>query len=137
MGWVRVSDDFYDHERFGEVGPLGIAVWLIGLAYCNRNLTNGKIPRAAAHRLLFIDGLGIYTGTMSGRDAEVTDGIDELVHAGLWIAEAKNYTVRDYLDYQPSADEVKDQREKNAFRQSQFKKRRRGPVVDDQGEVTP
>lgn len=135
MGWVRISDDFYDHDRFSEVGALGIAVWLVGLAYCNRNLTNGKIPRVAANRLLFIEGLGIYTGTMSGRDAEVTDGIAELVDAGLWLDEGKFYTVRDYLDYQPSADEVKDQREKNAFRQAQFK-RRKHPPVDDQGEVT-
>ena len=97
MGWVRVSDDFYDHERFGEVGPLGIAVWLIGLAYCNRNLTNGKIPRASANRLLYIDGIGIYTGTMSGRDAEVTDGIDELV-AGTTDIERGRAIEQDRLD---------------------------------------
>jgi len=128
MGWVRVSDDFYDHERFSNVGPLGIAVWIVGLAYCNRNLTNGHIPRGAAHRLLHIDGLGIYTGTMSGRDAEVSDGIDELVGAGLWIEDGRDYLVRDYLDYQPSADEMKARREKNAWRQAQFKRRNRTEV---------
>jgi hypothetical protein len=125
MGWIRISDDYYDHAKFAEVGPLGIAVWLAGLAYCNRNLTDGFIPRATANRLIFIDGLGIYTSNFSGEDATVEDGIKELVASGLWVEVPGGYQVHDYLDYQPSADEIKAKRERNAFRQAQF--RRRGP----------
>lgn len=132
MGWVRVSDDFYDHPKFAEVGPLGIAVWLAGLAHCNRNLTNGAIPKSVAQRLLFFEGLGVFTSNYGGEDAEVSHGIAELVEAGLWIDDGRRYTVHDYLDYQPSADDVRAQREKNAFRQSEFKRRKR----DEGGGVT-
>lgn len=125
MGWVRISDDFYDHEKFAEVGPLGLAVWIAGLAYCNRNLTDGKIPHRTAQRLLHIDGIGIYTSNHTGRDAQVADGIDELLEAGLWVDEGTKYAVHDYLDYQPSKDDVTRQRQKNAYRQAQFKKRKR------------
>ena len=132
MGWVRVSDDFADHEKFANVGPLGIAVWLAGLAYCNRNLTNGRIPRTAANRLLYIEGLGIFTSNYSGEDAQVSDGIAELVGAGLWAEQGAHFLVHDYLDYQPSRDEVQAQREKNAWRQAEFRKRKNRPPLADE-----
>jgi hypothetical protein len=135
MGWVRVSDDFYDHERFADVGPLGMSVWLVGLAYCNRNLTDGRIPRAAAYRLLHFGGIGILEGNYGGHDASIQDGIAELVEAGLWIEDRRGYNVRDYLDYQPSRDQVEEKRKHNAFRQSQFKARKRRGLSTD-GEVT-
>lgn len=128
MGWVRVSDDFYDHDRFAEIGPLGIAVWITGLAYCNRNLTDGRIPKRAAQRLMHIEGIGVYEGTYSGRDAEVSDGIAELVDAELWLDRGRDYLVRDYLDYQPSRDEVEEQRRKNAIRQDNWRKKNKGGV---------
>jgi hypothetical protein len=130
MGWIRISDDYYDHAKFAEVGPIGVAVWLAGLAYCNRNLTDGFIPRTAANRLICVDGLGIFTGNFSGEDATVEDGIQELVESGLWIKVPRGYQVHDYLDYQPSGDEVRAKRERNAFRQAQFRRRKH-----EQGEA--
>jgi hypothetical protein len=130
MGWIRISDDNYDHAKFAEVGPIGVAVWLAGLAYCNRNLTDGFIPRTAANRLICVDGLGIFTGNFSGEDATVEDGIQELVESGLWIKVPRGYRVHDYLDYQPSGDEVRAKRERNAFRQAQFRRRKH-----EQGEA--
>ena len=133
MGWVRVSDDFYDHERFADVGPLGIAVWIVGLAYCNRNLTDGRIPKRAALRLMHIEGLGVYEGSYAGRDAGVNDGIAELTDAGLWAEDGRDYVIRDYLDYQPSRDEVEEQRRKSAARQAQYKRRKRSEGAGQDG----
>jgi len=124
MGWVRISDDFYDHPKFAEVGPLGIAVWLAGLAHCNRNLSNGRIPYPTAQRLLHFEGIGVFTGNYSGEDAEVKHGIAELLEAGLWTDDGKAFWVHDYLDYQPSADEVKAKREANAARQAKHRDRK-------------
>lgn len=45
MAWVRLSDDFYDHPKFDKAGALGVALFVSGLAWANRNLTDGFIPR--------------------------------------------------------------------------------------------
>lgn len=124
MGWVRVDDSFYDHEKFHFVGALGMAAWIAGLAYCNRNLTDGFIPSKVARTLIDCDGLGYYTSNMSGRDAEPMDGVDQLVACGLWREVAGGYEIHDYLDYQPSADDVKAERQKNANRQKSWRDRK-------------
>ena len=48
MPWVRVDDHFNEHPKLAKVGPLGWGIWLAGLAYCNRNLTDGFIPLSIA-----------------------------------------------------------------------------------------
>jgi len=126
MGWVRISDDFYDHPKFAEVTPLSIALWLAGLAYCNRNLTNGYIPESAARRLVDFDGLAYEIG-----GTELTGGMEDdcgplalydLLKVGLWHEDGhdcpkcpqpgrRRLYVHDYLKYQPSAEEIKGLRE--------------------------
>lgn len=122
MPWVKVSDSFYDHPKFADLTALGIAAWVIGLAYCNRNLTDGRIPKAFARRCLNTDGLclGISYGPVAdhapdvrptrtsgaARVASPEHGIRELLDAGLWRDEGSCYVVHDYHDYQPSAEDV-------------------------------
>lgn len=126
MGWVRVSDDFYDHQKFAALTVLGDAVWIRGLAYANRNLTDGFITERAARGLVDTHGLGIYIGA-GGRDAEPQDGIDELVIAGIWHEPghdcpvcpdppARSYVIHDYLAYQPSRAQVEAKRQETAER---------------------
>lgn len=121
MGWIRVDDAFYDHHKFARVGALGTAAWIAGLAHCNRNLTDGFISEKAAQRLIDCRGLGTYTSNMSGRDAEPQDGIDELVDAGLWDEVDGGYRIHDYLDYQPSALKVREDRNR-AKQRMQFRR---------------
>lgn len=120
MTWVRVDDAFYDHEKFATVTALGIAMWVTGLAYCNRNLTDGFIPLNKAKTLVNCDGLGVLYG-MSGEDATPLHGADELVAAGLWAAEDMGFRVVDYLDYQPSKERIKADRQANAMRQAKWR----------------
>jgi hypothetical protein len=100
MPWVRVDDAFYDHPKFVPLTAGAVGLWVIGLAYCNRNLTDGFIHRMAVVRLL--------------PDApDVTLGhADELIRAGLWSPADDGFAVVDYLDYQPSAEEIKGSRDK-------------------------
>src|SRR4051794_37088823 len=86
MGWVRISDDFYDHEKFIGVTALGIATWVAGLAHSNRNLPDGFTPRRPARGLTGLAPLAVNTSNFSGRDAEPDDGITEPVTAGIWHA---------------------------------------------------
>ncbi len=130
MGWVRVDDAFYDHPKFYEVNAIGVALWVSSLAYANRNLTDGFIPESALPRLVNLDGVDVGDG-MYGRGALADDGAAQLIAAGIWEAEERGYRIVNYLEFQPSADEVKAKREQNALRQAQFKRRRSGNAVSN------
>ncbi|WP_435173263.1 hypothetical protein [Actinacidiphila sp. bgisy145] len=136
MAWVRISDDFYDHPKFDAAGSLGIALWVAGLAWCNRNLTDGVIPHRAARRLLDFEDAAEAVHAADDRNGvtnaphnnDVTASVakfaaDRLVKAGLWIEEETGYRVHDYLDYQKSADQIGASRTKNAARQAAFRER--------------
>lgn len=129
MGWVRVSDDFYDNPKFADVTPLSTALWIVGLAYCNRNLTDGYIPKSVAGRLIDFDGLSytVAEGEMFsiGEDDCSPLAVHDLLKVGLWHEDGhdclecpqpgrRRYYVHDYLVYQPSADEIREQKEKRS-----------------------
>lgn len=135
MPWVRVDDHFDEHPKFAQAGPLGTALWLAGLAYCNRNLTDGFIPWAVAHRLVSWEFLGdeyhkdrgyvkytiaITTG-MQGDDVTSEFVIEQLVSAGLWEVVERGFMVHDYADYQPTKDQVLAERSRNADRQARHR----------------
>jgi hypothetical protein len=138
MGWVRVSDDFYDHPKFDTVGPLGIAMWIAGLAWCNRNLSDGVIPRSAVVRLLDWEGVGDVLGkaasrnggsngvTNAPRNSDVAAEVAQLlVDAGLWMPTESGYEVLGYLKYQRSADQIKAEAKGNAARQARWRETHR------------
>lgn len=131
MGWVRLEDEFYDHAKFSQAGPLGMALWIVGLAWCNRNLTDGFIPTSKARTL--IDWTGVHWRAWDGEvmggceDPEPIDVADHLVDCGLWEAREGGYQIHDYNDYQPKAATVKAAKEENAARMREWradKKRR-------------
>lgn len=131
MPWVRVDDHFDEHPKMAAVGPVGWGVWLAGLAYCNRNLTDGFIPFAIAEgiggswhvwepiaaeqeltntlrqsdqgmRLWSID---IGSG-MHGEHITTDWVVVQLLHAGLWVEVPGGYRIHDYEDYQPTKAQV-------------------------------
>lgn len=83
---MRVSDDFYDHPKFLAAGLTGVALWLVALAWCNRNHTDGHIPATAVRRLLDLDG--------------ADDVTERLVACGLWERTESGFHFHDYEDYQ-------------------------------------
>ena len=125
MTWVRVDDHFDEHPKMQEVGPLGWGIWLAGLAYCNRNLTDGFIPWTKARTLCsfeLVDDDGVLwtlgrTSGMSGDDITSDWIIGHLVQAGLWEqvengrGRVEGYRIHDYDDYQPTKSEIEAQRE--------------------------
>jgi hypothetical protein len=83
------------------------------LCYCNRNLTDGFVPWAAARTLLsweYIEGgkawrVGVTSGPV-GDDVDADRITRILVAAGLWHEVEGGYQVHDYEDYQPTRQEV-------------------------------
>lgn len=122
MTWVKIDDHFNEHPKLAAVGPVGWGIWLAGLAYCNRNLTDGFIPRAVAigfggdwtvEAAEERDGVPGYVtwdisrGTgMHGEDMDTSWVIDRLIEYGLWEPVSGGYRVHDYDDYQPTKAEV-------------------------------
>jgi hypothetical protein len=127
--WVRIDDHFDEHPKLAAVGPIGWGVWLAGLAYSNRNLTDGFIPYSVA------EGIGgnwqvripvendedreqvwdIARGSgMHGEDMDTSWVIDLLLLNGLWERCAGGYRVHDYDDYQPTKAEVMAMRQQKA-----------------------
>lgn len=92
MPWVRIDDHFDEHPKMSRVGPLGWGVWLAGLAYCNRNLTDGFIPWSKARALgsfeIVDDDGRIWeisrSSGLAGEDVTADWVIGLLVDAGLW-----------------------------------------------------
>lgn len=116
MGWVRVSDDFYDHPAWVDLDATAIGVWIIGLAWANRNLTDGRIPAGAVKRM---DPDGTASGALiaAGRWHRLEDGAVE---------------IHDYLEYQPSAEQIRSKREKDRERWH-----RRGSSLHVDSTATP
>jgi hypothetical protein len=126
MVWVRIDDQFAEDPKVVEVGPLGMALQVAALCYANRKLTDGHIPRSVARTLLdfevVTDDGKVHTIArtcgMTGDDVTADWVIDLLVEAGLWHLPwhdcsdcpqiEKGYYIHDYLEYQPSRDEVEE-----------------------------
>lgn len=100
MGWVRLDDAFYDHPKFLEAGPLGIALWVACTAWSNRNLQDGFIPTFRVKTLL----------DWSDIPVDVVAVADRLVDCGLLEAAPGGYRLHDYHEYQPSAEMVLEKR---------------------------
>ena len=121
MGWVRVDDEFYDHPKFEDAGPLGMALWIAALGYCNRKLTDGRIPKSVVRRLLDFDGI-----SWNGRKADPVAVADHLVVCGLFEeGPGRSYVIHDYLDFQPSSAEVAKKREDNKVRIAEWRAKKR------------
>lgn len=135
MGWVRLDDRISEHPKMCKAGPLGLAVFVAGLAYCNRNLTDGFIPTSVASTLLhggWEDDEGRVWETcvssgMAGYDFECILIAELLADVGLFHRVPGGFRIHDYEDYQPSKAEVLEKRQKTADRVAKHRK----------GHVTP
>lgn len=116
MAWVRIDDQFADHPKVAQAGPLAMALHVAALCYCNRHLTDGFIPRAVVKRLLDFEGIAWHSSHPdavmgSGMDVEWGHVVGDLVDADMWAEVDGGYRIHDYLEYQPSRAEQEQRRE--------------------------
>ena len=127
MAWVKIDDHFDEHPKHAQVGPVGWGVWLAGLAYCNRNLTDGFIPVSVAEaiggkwrvRVEQEDGrIQVWQmGRSCGASGDDLDGewvTSLLVQAKLWEVVDGGYLIHDYHEYQPSKEDLQRQYEQKS-----------------------
>jgi hypothetical protein len=104
MTWVKLDDGFPDHPKVLRAG--GAAAWLYvsGLCYCGRFLTDGVIPESALAKL---------TDARSPQQLAA-----KLVSVGMWERIEDGWMVHDYGKYQRTKARVEADREGAKERQS-------------------
>jgi len=110
MAWVKIDDQFTDHPKAADAGPLGIAMQVAGLCYANRHLTDGFISHKVAARLLDFTGIAVALPSRADPDDNHVSAMrvlwlnvcDSLVSAGLWEVVDGGWQIHDFLEYNPS-----------------------------------
>ena len=117
MPWFRVDDSFYDHPKVRRAGNTAIGLWIRCAAYAARHTTDGDIPVEIA------------------RDYGTRKDIVALITAGLWIDNGDVYMMKDYLDYNPSAAQLRAKRaETIEIHRAGGRARARNAVRDEHGQ---
>ena len=111
MAWVKLDDKFAQHPKVLQAGPLGLALYVAGLCYANMHLTDGFLPERSVPMLLNFNGLamGMWNsgaGFGGGEDATWDKVAADLVIAELWERVEGGWMIHDYLQFQPSKDQV-------------------------------
>lgn len=135
MSWVKIDDAFLDHPKFLGVGPVAGFLALCAVAWSNRNLTDGFIPRRQVARLANLEGIVDETNGPTGDYIHADDLAAALIEAGLWLPAEGGYQIHDYLEHQQSANTIRARREKDAARKAderaqESKPRPRGVPAD-------
>lgn len=135
MGWVKIDDGFARHPKVVRAGPLGMAMQIAALCYCNQYLTDGFIPQSIVPGLINLEDLSLGVGRKITWELVVNG----LITAGLWEEVEGGYRIHDYLDYQPSKEQVLAERKATAERvkQHRAKKAASNSNVRSNNDVTP
>lgn len=100
MVWQRLDDRLHSHPKAAEAGLEAIGLWALSLSHVGDHRTDGHVSRAVASRL-----------AMGAKKAEKL--ANRLVDAGLWEPHESGdgWQFHDYLDHNPSREEVEANRE--------------------------
>lgn len=119
MPWVRFDDNTSEDPRIDHLSDGAFRLWFNAITYSARNLTDGFVPTSRVPRL-----------TPHYKAAH----LNQLVEAGLFHKELDGIRVHKYLDYQPSARQVAEQREYE--RQKKQRQRNSGANAVDHDSTT-
>lgn len=118
MPWVRFDDDFPNHRKVEPLSDGAYRLHSTAIFWSSKQLTDGCIPKR--------DLTFVAPRTMKRPQKFV----DELVAAGLWEVVEEGWELHDFLDYQPSKDQVIAERKKTAERQKRWRERHGKTVTD-------
>lgn len=98
MAWVKLHDGFTDHPKVVAAGWQAAWLYVCGLTYSARYLTDGRIPKAQVKRLADLP--------------KPQQLADRLVEVGLWEDDGgPDYQVHGYTEWQTSAAQIEAERQ--------------------------
>jgi hypothetical protein len=121
--WVRLDDEFAESPKVEKLSDKAFRAHVIAMCYCGRHLTDGRVSRSRATTIAF----------MVDNDTVVR----ELLDAGLWERDGKNYKLHDWQDYNPTKTKVLEERAKAKERKERWKERQKNAVPNTVPERVP
>lgn len=103
MSWARFDDRAPHHRKVKRLSDSAFRLWFTSICHCAEYLTNGRI-----------DAADVADMPKAPTGKKLAAAIAELVEAGCWDEVEGGWEVHDYLDWNPTADEVKAKREARA-----------------------
>ncbi len=126
MVWTKLDDGFPDNPKLlraiAKAGDVAGWLWVCGINYCNRHLTDGFIQAEVIPRIL-----------VHKRPLDVAAA---LVASGCWDVADGGYQVHDFLDHNPSRADVEASREATRKRVQEYRGRRLQNERDGNAAVT-
>jgi hypothetical protein len=124
--WIKLHDNLFENPKILAAGDDAALLYIQGLLYCSRNLTDGRIPTPALRMLT------------ARRDARTLARV--LVREGLWVETGTGWEVHEYLLHQRSKVTILREREGTRNRVAAFRERKRngasnGPVTAPETET--
>jgi hypothetical protein len=95
--WSKLDDKFPDHPKIVQAGPLASWLYVCGVCYANRYLTDGFIPMGQIRKLADVD------------DAPALAA--RLVAVNLWEVVDGGYFIHDFHDVNMTAEEARQRRD--------------------------
>jgi len=123
MTWIKIDDQFFQNPKIIDLSKDAKLLYLCALTYCGSQLTDGIISKSA---------LRVISATVDVSSTVAT----ELVHVGLWEVTEGGYDIHDYLEYNPSKDQVKHDRQQNAKRQQSWRDKKTTPTINNSNNNT-
>ncbi|MFI0900600.1 hypothetical protein [Streptomyces sp. NPDC020983] len=112
MTWAKLDDRFPSHRKVALLSDRAFRLHVSAICWSAENLTDGHIGDRELPLITRIRG--------------VKTTAQELETAGLWDRGDDGWVIHDYLDYNPSREQVLLERKKNAERQERFRRRKNG-----------
>ena len=103
MAWARIDDKFLDNPKVRKAGKEATYLYVSGLVYSSNQLTEGYISDEAL-------GLGAYKGFIKNERTHAAT----LVECELWDRIEGGYQIHDYLEYNPTKEQIEEARAKKA-----------------------
>jgi hypothetical protein len=112
MPWVKLDDRFPSHRKVALLSDRAFRLHVSAICWCAENLTDGRIGDKELALVAHIRGIKATA--------------KELEKAGAWDRTDDGWVIHNYLDYNPSREQVLLDRKKNAERQERFRQRKNG-----------
>jgi len=123
MPWVKLDDRFPSHRKIALLSDRAFRLHVSAICWSAENLTDGHIGDRELALITRIRG--------------VKATAKELEAAGVWDRMDDGWSIHDYLDYNPSREQVLLDRKKNAERQERFRRRKNGKPTPPDGSDAP